>query len=274
MNQSESDGWFGKNRSPGTTSTPNERTREVERPPKSKDSSRIFKQTIEEEPSPQDSFEVEAARELDKPSAPPKRKRTFRTSDANAYQSVNDRLQNDFDPSSDSLVSMTPKTYHSNSFNQPEAEANEAAEDTDFRAQGSMKGVSRVLNAARFVFRDSKSKSISQKTSRSANVKLNPGPATASVKKLLQSSILKAGLAAPAPPNSVVKSFEDVPTIKTPLLSSAREERTPPTDQSLSFKKPAKDSIFSRVGKSVGPGLGLAYHNPSPEDRGGTGRGE
>lgn len=253
--------------SPGTTSSPNERVATIERQPRSKDSSGIFKQGLDDEaPLPSGESE-ERQRTAERANYLTKKKRVGRAGEAGLPFPGSERVQNDFDPSgAEGYASMTPKTHQSNSFNQPEAEA-DPGEESDLRAQGSMKGVSRVLNAAKFVFRDAKSKSISQKTSRSANVKLTPGPASASVKKLLQGSLLRAAPTTPSPPNTLTKSFEDPPGAKPPQPGSAREQSG---DQGLSFKKPGKDSLFSRVAKTASPGL--SFHYSSTDERGAPAR--
>lgn len=191
-----------------------------------------------------------------------------------------ERYRRDSDPNDDNNFNgLTPKAFQSNSFTTPELESQDNQDDTEVLRQGSMKSATRMLNAAKFVFnRETKSKSISQKTSRSANVKLTPGPANASIKKLLQNPPSKLLLSSTSTSTSATKNSDSgEPTFSKPLTlnaSNASESRQL-TDQpqALSFRKPGREQLFSRVNKPSLPNVNTNYG--SGEDRGsGSNRGD
>lgn len=281
---------------PGFVSAPNEkeadrdldrerkdRDKPVEKPPKSRELPKVWKQDAEDD-SPSfrscdpDTVPKSTDRSLNVMSALKEsaagsgsRRKPIKMIDAlmgmQAYAST-DRGGIEFDfAADDRFVSATPKTFQSNSFNTPETDPADNPDEADPRQQGSSRGGARVLNAAKYIFnrdRETKSRSNHQKTSRSANTKLGPGPAIASVKKFLQGSFSK-----PTPQVSsttAAKSFDDGPTVKTLPFASPGDLRQS-GDQSGAFKKPTKDLLFNRSGRTVGNSSGLGQHYSPPDER-------
>jgi len=183
-----------------------------------------------------------------------------------------DTFHNDFDPiKGEGYMSVPVSAYQSNSFNTTDLDHTDNPDDPDYRGgQGSAKNTSRTLNAAKYVFtRDAKSRSNTNKSSRSANTKLSAGPAIASIKKFLQNSNTKTPNSSN---NSFTKSFEEAPSIKTLAFPGGGDPRGPPSEQQAAFKKPSKDFLFTRSGKAGGPFSG--YGGSPPEERGNSSRGD
>lgn len=254
-----------------------ERGGQVEKPSRSRDLPRVWQVEREEGPG--------APRPFDGDALPPKSadrsynaggqgkdatvRRKPRAIDSlmnSAAPAMSKDPNHDLDQSSEDYMHSTPKMYQSNSFNIAEGEHLDTGDDQDHR-QGSMKIGTRTLNAAKFIFnreREGKSKSNQQKASKSANSKLSSGPAIASVKKFLQSSFTR-----PSPPVSVMsqsKTFDEGPSTKTLPFASPADLRQSGEHWAV-FKKPAKDLVFNRSGRTVGNSLGIPSQHSPPEER-------
>lgn len=190
-----------------------------------------------------------------------------------------ERSRYDSEAGDDNYSGLTPKAFQSNSFTTPELDQDPQDETEVFR-QGSMKSATRVLNATKFIFnRETKSKSISQKTSRSANVKLTPGPANASIKKLLQNPPSKLLLSSTSTSTSATKNSDPgEPTFSKPLIlnaSTASDSRAPADQtQALSFRKPGREQLFSRSNKPSLPNVNPLNYGSAEERGGGSNRGD